>query len=62
MFCSEVLTARGNCFEELHQRDEGATEKGMGLRSKEAMEENQVRAKGKASFHRPRWPSLPLRR
>ena len=34
----------------------------MGQRNEEAIEENQTRAlsKGKASFHHPRWPSLPL--
>ena len=35
----------------------------MGQQNEEAIEEKQIRApsKGKASFHRPRWPSLPLR-
>ena len=35
----------------------------MGQRNEEAIEEKQTRAllKGKAAFHRSRWPSLPLR-
>ena len=52
----------GQHFSKQYCLDTQRQRRGMGQRTEEVMEEKQTRApsKGKSSFHRPRWPSLPL--